>query len=213
MNQDQTRALTMLRNVQAYMNEATTRTSLLTSATVSRRRLDEVVANLAAHMAEQEAAAIELRGATVQQHEMRARLLYRHMAPLWRIARSDLDHNLRAPFRMPQRNVSVEKLASVAQRMANAAASHLDDFIAAGLPLDFIARLELATERMLDTMTARAVAGAQRCGTTAAIRSLFAEARKLVDVIDAFVTGAFRDDRAELARWKATRRMHNSTLA
>ena len=209
MTQDQIRTLTSLRRVQAFMNAAV-ENPLLANTTVARRRLDRVVAELTTHVADQSAVTLALRDATQHQYARRETLFSSYLLPLSRVASSELDDQFALePFRMPRRHTSVERLACSARGMACAAGAHVADFIAAGLPLDFIERLECATDRMLDTVVARARAGAQRAATTATIRTLLGEARKLVSIIDAFVTAAFSSNPGELARWHATTRLRS----
>ena len=205
MTQDQIRTLTALRRMQAFMNAAV-ENPLLANTTVARRRLDRVVAELTTHMADQSAVTLVLRDATQHQYARRETLFSSYLLPLSRVASFELDDQFALePFRMPRRHTSVARLACSARGMACAAGAHVADFIAAGLPLDFIERLERATDRMLDTVVARARAAAQRAATTATIRTLLGEARKLVSIIDAFVTAAFSSNPGELARWNATK--------
>ena len=216
MNQDQIRALTMLHNVQAYMNHAVEKTPLLTNTGAARRRLEQVVAQLREQMADKAAATQLLREAAHHQQSRRAKLLYRYVAPLSRVANAELTEPEQQldleSFRMPRKNIGVERLADTAREMAQAAVAHAGDFIAAGLPIDFIQRLERATERMLETISIRARAGVRRNHATATIRSLLADARGLVKVLDTWVSSAFRANPGALAAWNAAKRLPSSRV-
>jgi hypothetical protein len=144
--------LQSLRNVQSFLDD---NTPVLDSVvqTGARRRLDEVITQLASHASVQEASHIASQGSTRQQGVMRTMLLDDHMSPIARIARADLPNTPAIePLRMPKGRPSTERLATAAYGMAKAAVPFAPVFVAAGLSVDFVARLNAAAGAMIDAV-------------------------------------------------------------
>jgi hypothetical protein len=130
------------------------------------------------------------------------------MAPISRIARSDLPQTaVIQPLRMPQGKPTVEKLSMLATGMAQAAIPFSAVFIAAGLPTDFIARLEAAAAAMESSVDDREQSRGRRNGATKGLKSKLAAGRKIVHILDAFVNTALKDDLPLLAHWDAIKRV------
>jgi hypothetical protein len=108
---------------------------------------------------------------------------------------------------MPRQAWKMERLAAAAHGMAQAAESSAAHFVAAGLPTDFIARLEGAADAMVRSVSDRKQTRGRLTGATKGLATTLSSALKLVSVIDALVTSALVDDPALLANWKVVKRV------
>ena len=95
--------------------------------------------------------------------------------------------------------------------MAKAAPPFSNVFVAAGLPTDFIARLEAAASALLGSLSDRAQSRGKRSGPTKGLKSRLAGGRKIVHILDAFVKSALKDDPALLANWNSVKRVRRCT--
>lgn len=170
----------------------------------ARRRLDATLAGLDQHVVDQAASDLEARGHTQRYRALRRRLIRTHMAPIALIARAAeppvpaLD-----PFRLPRGKPTAHRLAALAHGMADAAAPHAEAFTAAGLPDDFAAQLVQAAEAMLAAITAREKERARHRGATEGLRRGLVSARRIVRVLNAFVTSSCEEDAGLLAGWQS----------
>jgi hypothetical protein len=177
----------------------------------ARRRLDDVLASLEQHVAEQAGSELGARVHTQRYRALRRRLLRTRMAPIALIARAaeppvpELD-----PFRLPRGKPTAGRLAAVAHGMAEAAAPYAETFTSAGLPDDFIDQTVRAADAMLEALTAREKERGRHRGATQGIRTKLASARRIVRVLDAFVTSACEDDAALLAGWASARHVRRT---
>ena len=144
MQTKQGNRLQSLRSVQAFLDEYAGRLAGVVR-TGARQRLDDAVTELSTHASEQTGSSLASQGATQKQRTLRAALLRDHMAPISRIAKSDLPQTPEIePLRMPRGRPTHERLAAAALGMAKAATPFTGVFVAAGLPADFITQLESA---------------------------------------------------------------------
>ena len=204
----QTKVLLSLRGAQAFL-EANARRLPTVNATGARRRLDDDIARLSAHAAQQVASDLQARGATKLQRALRLALLRDHMSPIARIAKLELPRTPDVdPFRMPKGKPIVARLAAMAQGMAEAAAPHAEVFIAAGMPVDFIARLTQAADALLESVIYRTASRGRRAGATTGLGTQLSAGRQTVHVLDAFVKTELKDDAALLASWNSVKRVH-----
>jgi hypothetical protein len=203
--------LQSLRTVQAFLEEnAATLTDVV--KTGARQRLDDAIAELSVHVTDQTGSALASQGATLKQHTLRRALLHDHMAPISRIARSDLPQTPEIePLKMPRGRSTTEKLAAAAFGMAKAATPFAGVFIAAGLPADFVARLDAAADALVVSLSDRAQSRGKRSGATKGLKSQLASGRKIVHILDAFVKSALKDDPALLTNWNAVKRVRKFT--
>jgi hypothetical protein len=196
-----------LRAVQAFL---TTNGEVLAGVgrTGTRKQLDSIIAELDMHVADQAGCYLVSQGETRQQRALRRALLRDHVAPLVRIAKANLPE---APqieaLRMPNRKLTTAKLGAAAHGMAQAAEPYSDVFIEAGLPDDFIAQLNSATDAMLETLTDRSNARGKRSGATKGIKERLTAGRKIVHVLDALVQSALQSEPALLAGWNSVKRV------
>jgi hypothetical protein len=134
------------------------------------------------------------------------------MAPISRIARSDLPQTPEIePLKMPRGRPTIEKLSAAAFGMAKAATPFASVFIAAGLPADFVARLDAAADALVVSLSDRAQSQGKRSGATKGLKSQLVSGRKIVHILDAFVKSALKDDPALLANWNAVKRVRKFT--
>lgn len=168
----------------------------------ARKRLDEALASIEQHVTDQAGSELAARGHTQRYRALRRRLIRAHMAPVALIAKAaeppvpELE-----PFRLPRGKPTAQRLAAVALGMAEAAAPHAATFTAAGLPDDFTDELVRAAESMLEAITAREKELARRRGATVGLRTKLVSARRIVRVLDAFVTTGCEGDAGLLAGW------------
>jgi hypothetical protein len=129
------------------------------------------------------------------------------MRPIARIAAAELDSEPGLEvFRMPRGTPTAAVLHATAMGMAEAAEPHASIFIDAGLPTDFLTSFRAAADAMLGSLGSRRQQQGSRCGATTGLKETIRSARKIVDVLDAFVSVALKDDAALLANWKSVKR-------
>jgi len=166
MQTTQGNMLQSLGSVQAFLEENAAKLTDVVN-TGARQRLDNTIAELSVHVSDQTGSALVSQGATLKQHTLRRALLRDHMAPISRIARSDLPQTPEIePFKMPRGRPTTEKLAAAAFGMAKAA-TLCRRVIAAGLPSDFVARLDAPADALVVSLsdvrrTEASVAGRRR---------------------------------------------------
>ena len=201
------RTFQSLRAVKAFLESYTDRLAGVVN-TGARKRLDEIIASLTDYVATQGGSDLAAQGATRKQHALRRILLRRHMAAIARVAKADLPYApALEPLRMPKGKPTAERLAAAAHGMAKAAAPFIDTFTTAGLPADFIEKLDDAADQLLASVAERARCRGERGGATEAIRTRLSEGRKIVAVLDVFVSAALEDDPALLANWNIVKRV------
>jgi hypothetical protein len=211
MQTNQGNMLQSLRTVQAFLAENAAKLTDVVN-TGARRRLDDAITELSVRVSDQTGSALASQGATLKQYTLRRALLRDHMAPISRIARSDLPQTPEIePLKMPRGRPTVEKLSAAAFGMAKAATPFASVFIAAGVPADFITRLNAAAEALLVSLSDRARSRGKRSGATKGLKSQLASGRKIVHILDAFVRSALKDDPALLANWNAVKRVRKFT--
>lgn len=172
----------------------------------ARRRLDALVDDLTSLIAEQAAATSGARGATQHLHALRRHLVEDHLGKIVRIARAELSETQGLlNFRLPRRNAPVELLAVAARGIARAAEPHAEIFISAGLPENFVIRVNEAADALINTETARKLLRAHVANTTIAIRKRLADGRRVTEVLDSFVRSATRDDDTLRVSWVTAR--------
>jgi hypothetical protein len=199
--------LQSLRNVEAFLDQHADVLGAVVQ-TGTRQKLADAIAALSTHVSGQAGSNLASRGATQKHYALRQVLIRRHMAPVARIAAADLPHTPELlPLRMPSRNLPAEKLAAAAYGMAMAAIPFTAVFTAAGLPGDFAGQLTAAADAMTAVLDDRAQERNTQRGATAGLKAKLAAGRKIVHVLDAFVTDAVADDAALLASWNGAKRV------
>jgi hypothetical protein len=203
--------LQSLRAVDAFLNEnATTLAGVVNTG--MRQRLADAIAQLSTHVSNQTGHTLAAEGATQKKAVLRAALLRDHMAPIARIAAADLPASPAIePLKMPRGVPATETLAALAYGMAQAAAPYSAEFVAAGLPQDFIAQLTAATDALTSAVTDQTQSRGKRGGATAGLKNKLSAGRKIVHVLDAFVKTALQDDSSLLGNWNLVKRVQRPT--
>jgi hypothetical protein len=177
----------------------------------ARKKLDDAIAELTVHATDQSGSAMSAQSGTRKTRAFRETLIRNHMTPISRIARAELPHTQELlPLRAPHGNPTNERLAVAARGMAQAAVARADVFIASGLPPDFIARLDAATDAMLQSVDDRKKIRGRTKGATAGLSTQLRKARQTVHILDSFVRIALTDDPALLATWNSIRTVPRS---
>jgi hypothetical protein len=181
------------------------------NTTGTRQELDQAIADSAGHATDQTGNTLAAEGATQKQQTLRQTLLRDHMAPIARMARARLPQTPEmAPLRMPRNNSSVQRLATAARGMAQAAVPHGKVFIAAGLPADFITQLNAAADALVQSVNARAQHRSRRTTATTGLRATLTSGRQSIHVLDALVKSALKGDPALLAGWRTVKRVQKT---
>ena len=207
MQTSQGNMLDSLKAVQHFLDEHAAKLGDVATG-AARKRLDDVVAELAAHVADQSGSDLASQGSTKKQRALRAALIRDHMAPISRIARADLPDTPEVqPLKMPRGKPSTQKLASIARGMAKAATPFASVFLSSGLPTDFVARLDTATNALLQAVVERSRNRGRRGGATTGLKDRLSAGRKIVRVLDALVKSAAVNDPVLLADWNIVKRV------
>ena len=108
---------------------------------------------------------------------------------------------------LPKSQPTVERLAALANGMAQAAAPYADVFIRAGMTPDFIQALRTASDDMVQALKDRTQSKGKVRTATSALRNKLSRARKVVHVLDAMVKSALVGNQDLLAGWKLVKRI------
>jgi hypothetical protein len=202
--------LQSLRAVEAFLDENAARLAGVV-ATGSRAKLSDAMVQLSTHASDQTGSHLASQGSTQKQRTLRTALLRDHMAPISRIARAELPQTPEIePLRLLPGRPTTERLAAGAYGMAKAAAPFSPVFVAAGLPADFVAQLNSATDAMIIAISDRSQSRGKRRGATKGLKEKLSDGRKIVHILDAFVKSALKDDPALLANWNLVKRVQKS---
>jgi hypothetical protein len=212
MQTTQGSTLQSLRNVKAFLDANVDKLAAVIN-TGARQQLDDAIAELSVHASDQTGNDLASQGATRKHRSLRVALLRDHMAPISRIARADLPVTPETePLKMPKGRPTAERLAALAYGMAKAATPFTAVFTSAGLPADFAAKLNAATDAMLLAVSERAQSRGKRGGATKGLKTKLARGRRIVHVLDAFVRSALKDDPALLANWYIVKRVQRPPI-
>lgn len=210
MQTTQANMLQSLRTVEGFLEENGARLAGVVQ-TGARQKLQDAIAELSGHVSAQTGNTLTAQGLTGRQRTLKQALLRDHMAPISRIARAELPQTPEVePLKMPRGNPGVEKLAAAAYGMATAAAPYGGVFTAAGLPADFIVRLERAADAMVVSLSERSQTRGKRSGATTGLKAKLTTGRRIVHVLDAFVRSALIDDPSLLSSWNTIKRVQRS---
>jgi hypothetical protein len=210
MQTDQGNTLQSLRAVHAFLDQNAAKLTGVVN-TGARQSLDDTIAQLSIHVTDQTGNNLAAQGATQKKASLRAALLRDHMAPIARIAAAKLPTSPAIELKMPRRGPATETLAALAYGMAQAAAPFSAEFVAAGLPEDFIPQLNAAADAMLEAVNERTQNRGKRGGATTGLKEKLSKGRKIVHVLDAFVKSALQDDPPLLANWDMVKRVQRRT--
>lgn len=177
-------------------------------STGSIQKLNEAITQLEALVATQGTSDVQAKGATRKQKALEKALVRDHMRKIARIAEAELPATPEVTvLRMPQGRLTVAKLAAAAQGMAGAVGQHAAVFTDFGVTPGFVAELQSAARDMVAAQVQRSQHKGTRGAATTGLKLQLANGRKIVRVLDAFVTSALKDDHATLAAWNSVKRV------
>jgi hypothetical protein len=207
MQYRQGHVLETLRRVQGFLDKNPDILATV-NGSGSRKMLDERITQFTAHAVDQQAGILGSKGESGRHQSLRGELRRLYMKPIAAIARA----NLRAvpefgALGLPHPEISTAKLVNAASAMAEAAGNHAEVFVAAGMPEDFVARLQAATKAVADALDAGAASRGRRVGATEGLKVEERRGRDTLRVLDTLVVPALgtREDLA--AEWKSLRRV------
>lgn len=177
-----------------------------------RRILDDVVGALGGHAVNQATSKRVGSGETARQRVLRNVLKLNHMRPIAAVAAAQL--KLVPEFtalRMPPTNSTSRALIAAAGAMRAAAAKYARAFTDAGLPTDFLAKLEQAAVALNDAIGNRGSTRTLQNAATAGLRSQTARGRETLRVLDSLIEPQLQGDPVLLVQWKAARRIGGKT--
>ena len=207
MQTTQGSVLESLRAVQTFLSDNGDKLADVVK-TGARQKLDDAIVELTTHATDQQGSHLAAQGNTKKKRTLQIILRRDHMAPIARIARAELPPVPEVePLKMPKGRPTAERLAALADGMAKAAAPFTDTFVSAGLPSDFIAQLNAATNAMVSEVNQRNQNRGKRGGATTGLKQKLGRARRIVHVLDAFIQTALKDDPALLSSWNIVKRV------
>lgn len=172
------------------------------------RELGAVLKRLEQHAVQQSSRDLLAQSATQAHRAARLALFRDHMLPIVAIARALApDHPGMRVLKMPRHYLPPEILIAQATALATTAAQRKDDFVGAGLPSDFVERMEAAVQHFRAATGERLTHRSARAGATTGVRTELSRARKLLNVMDAFVTTAIHHKPDLLAEWQSVKRL------
>jgi len=207
MNLTQGNALDSLRGVQRFLDEHADKLGEINKTGV-RKDLDELIATVSAHAVSQRNQDLSARGATRQTEALRKVLITEHMGPIARVARANLPPTPAVePLKLPRRRLPVNKLAAYAEAMGQVAAQYTEVFTSAGLPATFVADLKAASDAVVAAYGARTLARSAQVSATKGLKQDLQKGRKVVGILDSFVSKALKSDGHLLSGWKTLMRV------
>lgn len=174
-----------------------------------KRLLDEVVARLTEHGADQ-ASGIRLGKAEVQRTvALEAVLREQHLRPIAKIANATLKGmpGIDKATRMPKPSIAVTRLLAEAAAFREAAALYEETFVKNGRPADFLTHLDAAMDALRQAQLGKARNLGKRAGARAGLEDEITRGRAALEMLDALVTTRFTGNGEVLAKWRSARRI------
>lgn len=145
------------------------------------------------------------------QRELIEGILERHMRPLVTIGRTQIEPDsavrLPAAIRMPKPGSRATRILAASNGMIEAAQPYEAQFIANGLPADFLARFIAARDELERALGGRAAHVGTQVGATKGLEVQLRRGRRAVARLDSIVRASFFRDEVTLARWRAAKRV------
>lgn len=180
----------------------------------AKKELDSILAELDTHVTAQSQSTVAALAATQTHYAARRKLVYEHMASIVAVAKAK---EAKVPelgvLRMPKQNARIQQVLTTAENMANAVAPHEAVFVTAGLPADFVKQLQDSAAATLASLNERDGNVAKLVGAGVGIRTLLAEGRRQVVVLDKLMQVALPSDSSLLATWRQVKRVPKPTVA
>ena len=204
MSRTQTRVLQWARRVRDFLVEHVLRSDLV-ELTAFRQLLDQLVEQLTANAAAQEAITKQALVQTTENKRLRASLREAHLKPIVRMSRTmKLEINgTDITFTLPEFDLDYERLAAAADAMVTGLKVLGPQFIARGFASNLVEQLSNTTQAFREAIDQRSSQVARRTGTTAAIQRDTNHVIQLVRLIDTLVRPVIENDPELLAVWKS----------
>ena len=210
MRSTEANQLEALRNIPAFLDEHRDHVPGVATCGM-RHRLDEALECLARHADDQTSSAAGSLNCTRRYLARRRELVGSHLLLIALIARTTRPPlSELAEMQPPRGKPTARQLESAAHAMAKAATPYAETFIAAGMPEDFVERLRRASDAMMAELGERAQERARHRIATEALRVGIASARRMVNVLDAFVRAECGHDEVLLAGWTSVKHVRRT---
>jgi hypothetical protein len=206
VNSSHAAVLNTLTKVQRFLDENGTSLGTINQSGY-RVILDDVVAKLSSHAANQTTSKRVGAAQTAKERVLRNALKLNHMRPIATVAAAQLSQ---VPdflaLKMPPKNSTSPSLVAWAALMHKAASEYTDAFIGAGLPADFLAQLQGASDLLTDAIGTRGATRSVQAGATTGLDAEATRGRQAVKVLDSLVEPLIAGDTALLAQWSSAKR-------
>ena len=202
LNKHQRNALRRFRRVQEFL--AATEVAG-TNAQV--QALADVIQELSETGTEQDASHRQARGEVARQRALRQELWVHHLTPISRLARRIFGvPGMDVKLRMPPHSADNEAYIAAATGMAEAAEPHASEFVARGLPQDFVQQARAAAGALSAAVGTRVQATQRRSRAVQSLPELVKRGCACVDMLDAIASSRLASQPALLAAWKGAKR-------
>lgn len=173
------------------------------NATGARKTLDEMIDKLAALAEAQDSHRIQVTGERTNELALTAELRRKHIRPIYEIARAKLPEVAKlSNVKLPLANGNSTAIAARAKAMGDAVKGYAETFIAAGLPVDFLAQLDAAATAVEKAVVGKGEHRSRRRGATVGIGDEVRAARKAVRVLDALVKANLNLKQPLVSEWR-----------
>lgn len=177
------------------------------NASGARKALDDAIDAMTRNGVAQVEHTIRATGETLKQRRIRLELNRQYLRPIVKLAAATLGEVPElSTLRINAMRLSATQLVHAASAIANAVEPHADTFIAAGLRPAFLAELRARTQELRDSLGQRTDHVNTRRGSTLALATETANARRVLQMLDAVVQQSVTDENL-LAEWAAVRRI------
>ena len=198
--------LAALRQTQSLLD---TNTAVLGTINTSgaRRELDAAAAQLEALGETQGSHRTQARGERTNELRLARALRRQHMRPIVRIARAKVPKVAQlAAMTLPPLRTNSTALATQAGSIADAVQPYAQEFVDAGLPADFTARMRAAAAALVQSIGGKGDHRQQRIGATTALDQQVQQAKRVVAVLDGLVRAQLDEQEPLVSQWRAASR-------
>jgi hypothetical protein len=196
-----------LRRVLHYVNDNTAKLGPLMQ-TPAGTTLADAITRLEAYALEQSTTKRQTMGDTNLQRALAVELRSQHMRPIAVFARANMSGVPEYKALVASgRRFAGEKLTTMAYAMAAAAQPYAPNLIEAQFPSDVIESLVATADAVKASIDARSIKAGKGAGATQGIAEELSRGRRAVATLDAVVTKLLAGDAAQLAEWRAAKRV------
>jgi hypothetical protein len=177
------------------------------NASGARRDLDAAVTQLEALGETQGSHRTQARGERTNELRLARALRRQHIRPIVRIARAKVPEVAQlSAMNLPPLKTNSTALATQAGAIADAVQSHVQVFVDAGLPADFIPRMRAAAGQLVKSIGGKGDHRTQRIGATTALDKEVQQARRVVAVLDGLVRAQLDEQEPLVSQWRSASR-------